>query len=191
MIPAIISQMVVALKDTALGYVVAGVGLTRVAKQIYPQFQNHVPTIIVIGAMYVIVNLLLTWLAMWVQRSFVGEKKVLEVSMVGEGTPAPPSPLALSQRGGPLGHVQPDDALDDDGAVASYAAHPDAHVGVVAGPLLGVGLGDAGDVRVGLGRVGDLHPLGDPAPVARGSSPRRAPPSRPRGRCTARWRARS
>lgn len=86
MIPAIISQMVVALKDTALGYVVAGVGLTRVAKQIYPQFQNHVPTIIVIGAMYVIVNLLLTWLAMWVQRRLVGEKKVLEVSMVGEHT---------------------------------------------------------------------------------------------------------
>jgi glutamate transport system permease protein len=86
MIPAIISQMVVALKDTALGYVVAGVGLTRVAKQIYPQFANHVPTVIVIGAMYVVVNLLLTWLAMWVQRKFVGEKKVLEVSMVGEGT---------------------------------------------------------------------------------------------------------
>ena len=84
MIPAIISQMVVALKDTALGYVVAGVGLTRVAKQIYPQFQNHVQTIIVIGAMYVIVNLLLTWLAMWLQRRLVGEKKVLEVSMVGE-----------------------------------------------------------------------------------------------------------
>ena len=93
MIPAIISQMVVALKDTALGYVVAGVGLTRVAKQIYPQFQNHVPTIIVIGAMYVVVNLLLTWLAMWVQRKFVGEKKVLEVSMVGEGT-TDPRPLA-------------------------------------------------------------------------------------------------
>jgi glutamate transport system permease protein len=86
MIPAIISQMVVALKDTALGYVVAGVGLTRVAKQIYPQFQNHVPTIIVVGAMYVFVNLLLTWLAMWVQRRFVGEKKVLEVAMVGEQT---------------------------------------------------------------------------------------------------------
>ncbi len=86
MIPAIISQMVVALKDTALGYVVAGVGLTRVAKQIFPQFQNHVPTIIVVGAIYVIVNLLLTWLAIWVQRKFVGEKKILQVSMVGEET---------------------------------------------------------------------------------------------------------
>ena len=97
MIPAIISQMVVALKDTALGYVVAGAGLTRVAKSIYPQFANHVPTIIVIGAMYIVVNLLLTWLATWLQRRLVGEKKMLEVSMVGEGTTEPsPSPeLAL------------------------------------------------------------------------------------------------
>ena len=84
MIPAIISQMVVALKDTSLGYVVAGAGLTRVAKPIYLNFANHVPTIIVIGAMYVVVNLLLTWLATWVQKRFVGEKDVLDVGMVGE-----------------------------------------------------------------------------------------------------------
>jgi glutamate transport system permease protein len=93
MIPAIISQMVVALKDTALGYVVAGLGLTRVAKSIYPQFQNHVPTIIVIGAMYVVVNLLLTWLATWAQKKFVGEKKILEVSMVGEQTAEAKPPI--------------------------------------------------------------------------------------------------
>lgn len=100
MIPAIISQMVVALKDTALGYVVAGVGLTRVAKQIYPQFQNHVPTIIVIGAMYVIVNLLLTWLAMWFQRRLVGEKKVLEVGMVGDTLTGPSAPFHKGDTGG-------------------------------------------------------------------------------------------
>ena len=35
MLPAIISQMVVALKDTSLGYVVAAPGLTYVGKQIY------------------------------------------------------------------------------------------------------------------------------------------------------------
>ena len=38
-------------------------------------------------------------------------------------------------------------------------------VGVVGGPLRGVGLGDAGDVAGGLGGVGDVHPLGDPALV--------------------------
>ncbi|WP_374458084.1 amino acid ABC transporter permease [Nocardioides sp.] len=84
MIPAIISQMVVALKDTSLGYAIAGLGLTRIAKPIYQQFGNHVPTIIVITAIYVVVNLLLTLLATWVQRKFVGEKKVLDVPMVGE-----------------------------------------------------------------------------------------------------------
>lgn len=84
MIPAIISQMVVALKDTSLGYVVAGAGLTRVAKPIYLTFGNHVPTIIVIGAMYVAVNLVLTWLAIRVQKRLVGEKDVLDVGMVGE-----------------------------------------------------------------------------------------------------------
>lgn len=89
MIPAIISQMVVALKDTSLSYVVAGVGLTRIAKPIYTSFANHVPTIIVIGTLYVLVNLLLTWLAVWVQKKFVGEKDVLKVAMVGEHTDEP------------------------------------------------------------------------------------------------------
>ena len=84
MIPAIVSQMVVALKDTSLGYAVAGLGLTRIANPIYQTFFNHVPTIIVITAMYVVVNLLLTALAMWLQRKFVGEKEVLEVGMIGE-----------------------------------------------------------------------------------------------------------
>lgn len=93
MIPAIISQMVVALKDTSLGYVVAGAGLTRIAKPIYTNFANHVPTIIVIGALYVVVNLLLTWLATWAQRRFVGEKQVLQVAMVGEHGAEPAAPF--------------------------------------------------------------------------------------------------
>ena len=54
------------------------------AKPIYQQFANHVPTIIVITAIYVVINLLLTLLATWIQRRFVGEKKVLEVAMVGQ-----------------------------------------------------------------------------------------------------------
>jgi len=88
MIPALISQCVVALKDTSLGYVVAGVGLTRVAKQIFPQFANHVPTILVVSAFYIVVNLALTWIAMKVQRKLVGEKKILTVAAAGAGQDA-------------------------------------------------------------------------------------------------------
>ena len=45
------------------------------------------PTIIVLAVFYVSVNLILTAIATWVQKKFVGEKKVLEVPMVGEAGP--------------------------------------------------------------------------------------------------------
>jgi glutamate transport system permease protein len=83
MLPAIISQMVVALKDTSLGYAVAAPGLTAIGDQIYGQFQNQVPTAMVLAVIYISVNLVLTAIATWVQKQFVGEKKPLEVSMVG------------------------------------------------------------------------------------------------------------
>lgn len=83
MIPAIISQCVVTLKDTSLGYAIAAPGLTALARPLYLEFQNHVPVFIVIAAIYLVLNLLLTALANVVQRRFVGEKKQLEVSAVG------------------------------------------------------------------------------------------------------------
>ncbi|PWN01270.1 amino acid ABC transporter permease [Nocardioides silvaticus] len=95
MLPALISQCVVALKDTALGYVVLAPGLTYVARLIYsnPQFgQNQIPTVFVVGTIYIILNLILTAIATWVQKRFVGEKKVLEVSMVGEDDPSARAP---------------------------------------------------------------------------------------------------
>jgi glutamate transport system permease protein len=85
MLPAIISQCVVALKDTSLGYAIVAPGLTYVGKQIYTEFPgDQVPTVMVLASIYIIVNLLLTWIATWVQKKFVGEKKVLEIPMVGE-----------------------------------------------------------------------------------------------------------
>jgi glutamate transport system permease protein len=38
---------------------------------------------IVLASLYIVVNLALTALATWAQKRFVGEKKPLEVSMVG------------------------------------------------------------------------------------------------------------
>jgi glutamate transport system permease protein len=90
MLPAIISQCVVALKDTSLGYAVAAPGLTAVGELIYGGFQNQVPTAIVLAAIYIAVNLVLTWIATWAQKKFVGEKKPLAVPMVGQtGAGAP------------------------------------------------------------------------------------------------------
>ncbi|WP_101525332.1 amino acid ABC transporter permease [Nocardioides houyundeii] len=85
MLPTIISQMVVALKDTSLGYYITAPGLTAVGKPIYLEFKNQVPVAIVITAIYIAVNLLLTLIAIKVQKRLVGEKEMLQVSMVGTG----------------------------------------------------------------------------------------------------------
>lgn len=92
MLPAIISQMVVALKDTSLGYAVAAPGLTRVGQSIYKEFHNQVPTAIVLAVLYVGLNLLLTLLATWIQKRFVGEKKIDVVAVaagIDEGRAGP------------------------------------------------------------------------------------------------------
>ena len=80
MLPAIISQMVVALKDTSLGYAVAAPGLTAVGQLIYKGFNNQIPTVMVVAALYISANLALTWLATVVQKRFVGEKDPLATS---------------------------------------------------------------------------------------------------------------
>lgn len=83
MIPAIISQCVVTLKDTSLGYAIAAPGLTAVARPIYQEFKNHVPVYVVVAAIFIVINLLLGALASWIQRRYVGERKPLEVSAAG------------------------------------------------------------------------------------------------------------
>jgi glutamate transport system permease protein len=68
MLPAIISQCIVALKDTSLGYYVVATVLTTQGKQIWNFFGNKLATAIVLAAVYITLNLLLTWLANWVER---------------------------------------------------------------------------------------------------------------------------
>lgn len=83
MLPALISQCVVALKDTSLGYYILAPGLTAVGKPIYLEFFNQVQVAIVISALYIVCNLLLSGLATWVQRRYVGEHSPLDLSRVG------------------------------------------------------------------------------------------------------------
>jgi glutamate transport system permease protein len=83
MIPAIISQCVVTLKDTSLAYAIGAAVLAQVPKTIYLEFQNHVPSFVVIALIYIVLNYLLSLLATWTQKRFVGERKPLTVSMAG------------------------------------------------------------------------------------------------------------
>ncbi|MEO5710124.1 MAG: amino acid ABC transporter permease [Nocardioidaceae bacterium] len=77
MLPAIISQCVVALKDTSLGYVILAPGVTRVGKSIFLEFQNQVQTAIVLAVIYILLNVAVSSIATWAQKKFVGEKSVL------------------------------------------------------------------------------------------------------------------
>lgn len=86
MLPAIISQCVVALKDTSLGYAVAAPGLTKVGEQIYKGFGNQLPTVFVVAMLYVVCNLVLTLVATWVQKRLVGERRP-QLEVTGVGTP--------------------------------------------------------------------------------------------------------
>lgn len=83
MLPAIISQMVVALKDTSLGYAITAPGLTLAYDLISGEFRNQLQAALVIGGIYIVVNLILTWVATWVQKRIVGERKQLEIAAVG------------------------------------------------------------------------------------------------------------
>lgn len=84
MLPAIISQMVVALKDTSLGFYIAAPGLTAIGKQVYLQFDNQFQMIIVLALIYIVVNLILTVVATWIQKKFVGERKLTTPADTGE-----------------------------------------------------------------------------------------------------------
>ncbi len=90
MLPAIIGQCVVALKDTSLGYAITAPGLVIAGRGIFQAFNNQIPVAIVVAAVFIIINLLLGLLATWVQKRFVGERKALDVTKIaamGAGRP--------------------------------------------------------------------------------------------------------
>jgi glutamate transport system permease protein len=68
MLPAIVSQCVVALKDTALGFIISYEELLRQGRLIYTNFGNIVPTLFVIAAIYIAMCLALSSLASYLER---------------------------------------------------------------------------------------------------------------------------
>jgi glutamate transport system permease protein len=60
MLPALVSQLVVILKDSALGYVITYEDLLNTVDQIGSYQQNLIPAFIVVAAIYIAINWLLT-----------------------------------------------------------------------------------------------------------------------------------
>lgn len=75
MLPAIISQMVVALKDSALGYVIGYVEVVRSGQQVGAFYSNYLPSLIIVAVIMIIINSALTKLATVVERRLRSRKR--------------------------------------------------------------------------------------------------------------------
>lgn len=87
MLPSFISQCIVALKDTSLGFYILAPGLTYAGREIYRTFDNILQTAIVLAAIYIILNLLLSLLGEWLQRRFGGESRFEVVGGIVQAQP--------------------------------------------------------------------------------------------------------
>lgn len=95
MLPVIVSQLVVLLKDTALGYIVAFPELLqRGVNDLSANFGNVVAAAMVIATIYIIINSLLTMLANWLDRR--SRRRGGRAPKVVAGIPMP---LVLPQAG--------------------------------------------------------------------------------------------
>ncbi|MEZ0072238.1 amino acid ABC transporter permease [Planotetraspora sp. GP83] len=85
MMPAIVSQLVVLLKDTALGFIVAYADLLNAGARVVPaNFGNLIPSVIVIAAIYILINLALGYLANRLERRTRRSRKVPAAPVVRE-----------------------------------------------------------------------------------------------------------
>lgn len=95
MLPALVSQLVVVLKDTAIGGAVLGLAeLLSTYRQISANYSNTIPTLVVIAAIYIAVNFALTTFASWMEGRLRKSKRttdaIVPVSQIdgGENTGA-------------------------------------------------------------------------------------------------------
>ena len=68
MLPALVGQLVVVLKDTALGTIILYPELLTAAKTLGSAYANTVPAYLVVGVMFIVINYSLTKLAGFVEQ---------------------------------------------------------------------------------------------------------------------------
>lgn len=76
MLPAIVSQLVVIVKDTALGGVMIGfTELLNSRGTLAANYANVIPSFIVVAAMFIVLNFILTSFASWLERRLRRSKR--------------------------------------------------------------------------------------------------------------------
>ncbi|MFW0790341.1 amino acid ABC transporter permease [Gordonia sp. CPCC 205333] len=67
MLPALISQMVIALKDSALGYIIGYIEVVRSSLQSASYYGNYLPVLIVVAIVMIVINFGLSSLATYIE----------------------------------------------------------------------------------------------------------------------------
>jgi glutamate transport system permease protein len=97
MLPVLISQLVVVLKDTAIGYQITFLEMVRQGTQVGAAYGNYIPALIVIAVLMISVNFALSELAIWLEGRMRRSRRA-------------PTPLAaekIEQEGAPGARVEP------------------------------------------------------------------------------------
>lgn len=68
MLPVIVAQLVVLLKDSALGFIVGYLELLRTGRLIGTTYFNVLPSLLVVAGIYIVINTLLGFFATWLER---------------------------------------------------------------------------------------------------------------------------
>lgn len=87
MLPALVSQLVVVLKDTALGQIITYPELLRAAQILGVGFGNILQTLTVAAVIFIVINYALTALAQWLSRFLSGRTAGATAAGPGIGNP--------------------------------------------------------------------------------------------------------
>lgn len=96
MLPALISQLVVVLKDTSLGFIISYEETLNIGKQIIGVLDNPIQVYAVIGAIFIAVNYSLSKLAQYVQRRLAQGRRATAAPVAAP--PLVPQPEGSGQR---------------------------------------------------------------------------------------------
>jgi glutamate transport system permease protein len=97
MLPVLISQLVVVLKDTAIGFVITYLEMVRQGTQIGATYGNYIAALVVIAVLMISVNFALSELAIWLEGRMRRSRRA----------PTPLAAGAIEQEGAPGAKVQP------------------------------------------------------------------------------------
>jgi glutamate transport system permease protein len=96
MLPVLISQLVVVLKDTAIGFVITYVEMVRQGTQIGATYGNYIAALTVIAVLMISVNFALSELAIWLEGRMRRSRRA----------PTPLAAEAIEQEGAPGARVE-------------------------------------------------------------------------------------